>query len=133
MDNKLINYDPSPKCRQLRRPPLVRAGCAVHLFWDFSHQFYFILLINDLFFTYYHLFYSGWQKYKYHLFYFINKWFIPHFFPYFYSSHPENKCFFVFIPSVTCLCFISSHLFYAVHCPLSAVHCPLSYVHTKSV
>jgi hypothetical protein len=123
MDNKLINYDPSPKCRQLQWPPLVRASCPVHLFWDFSHQFYLILLINDLFFTYYHSFYSGWQKNKYYLFYFINKWFIPRLFPYLYSGHSENKWFLLFIAS-TVRCPLS-----AVHCPLSSVHCPLSTVH----
>ena len=46
----------------------------------FSHQFYFILLINDLFFIYSHLFYSGWPWNKCSLFYFINKQFIPHLF-----------------------------------------------------
>ena len=60
--------------------PNIHVPISVHLFLDFSHQFYFILLINDLFHNSRHLFYSGQVRNKYTLFYFINKWFILHLF-----------------------------------------------------
>ena len=58
---------------------------SVHLILDFfipiyfippdqeTNVFYFILLINDLFFAYSFLFHSDWPKNKYYLCYFINK------------------------------------------------------------
>ena len=44
----------------IRRYYHLETVSSVYLFWNFSHQFYFISLINYIFFIYSHLFHSNW-------------------------------------------------------------------------